>query len=179
MPLPTGVGARASPALAASPGLVIVGWGDTLYSIATQNGTTVDALILANSLPDATHIWVGQRLVIPSGNSVPAPNGAPPGSGLYTVSAGDTVRNVAARFGITLNGDRIDSQPAGWYLDRAFHKVALPDLCEGENELVLSCAYTNWMEIEEKISELVSKMEDVESRHKSEQRQAQVTVLSC
>ena len=37
----------------------------------------------------------------------------------------------------------------GWYLDRAFRKCACRSLKAGENELVLSCAYTNYMEIED------------------------------
>lgn len=95
--------ATPSPAHAASPGFVIVNYGDTLYSIAMRNGTTVDALVQANGLPSSTFVLVGQRLVIPSGNSVPAPISAPAGSGMYVISAGDTVRNIAARFGITVD----------------------------------------------------------------------------
>lgn len=92
----------ASPAQAATPGFVIVTYGDTLDSIAARNGTTVEALLQANSLPSSRFVLVGQRLVIPSGNSVPAPISAPAGSGVYTVSPGDTVRNISARFGTTV-----------------------------------------------------------------------------
>jgi len=55
----------------------------------------------------------------------------------------------AEQFEITLNGEPISNTAVGWYLDRAFHKVALPSLASGENELILSCAYTNHMEIED------------------------------
>ncbi|MBI5304720.1 MAG: hypothetical protein HY868_21480 [Chloroflexi bacterium] len=55
----------------------------------------------------------------------------------------------AARFTITLNGKSVENTAAGWYLDRAFHKVALPALEPGENELILGCAYTNYMELED------------------------------
>jgi hypothetical protein len=55
----------------------------------------------------------------------------------------------AEQFAITLNGERVSNAAVGWYLDRAFHKVALPALKSGENELTLSCAYTNHMEIED------------------------------
>jgi len=55
----------------------------------------------------------------------------------------------ASQFTITLNGQPVPNQAVGWYLDRSFHKVALPALQEGANELVLGCAYTNYMELED------------------------------
>ncbi|MEW5718058.1 MAG: glycosyl hydrolase [Chloroflexota bacterium] len=55
----------------------------------------------------------------------------------------------AEQFEIALNGERVSNAPVGWYLDRVFHKVALPALKSDENELILSCAYTNHMEIED------------------------------
>ena len=55
----------------------------------------------------------------------------------------------AEQFAITLNCASVSNAVVGWYLDRAFHKVALPALKPGENELILSCAYTNHMEIED------------------------------
>jgi len=55
----------------------------------------------------------------------------------------------AEAFNITLNGEHISNAAVGWYLDRAFHKVVLPRLTLGENELILSCAYTNHMEMED------------------------------
>jgi hypothetical protein len=55
----------------------------------------------------------------------------------------------AERFKISLNGQVVQSTLAGWYLDRAFDKVALPELRPGLNEIVLSCVYTNYMELED------------------------------
>jgi hypothetical protein len=55
----------------------------------------------------------------------------------------------AAQFAITLNGEAVANKVAGWYLDRAFHKVLLPELWPGENALELSCGYTNHMELED------------------------------
>jgi hypothetical protein len=53
------------------------------------------------------------------------------------------------QFAITLNGEAVPNKVAGWYLDRAFHKVLLPELWPGENALELSCGYTNHMELED------------------------------
>ncbi|NLD42006.1 MAG: hypothetical protein GX657_00785 [Chloroflexi bacterium] len=55
----------------------------------------------------------------------------------------------APQFTILLNGRPVPTEVVGWYLDRAFHKVPLPGLQAGENVLELSCAYTNYMEIED------------------------------
>ena len=94
------------PVSAASPGFVVVNWGDTLYAIAARNGTTVDALVRANSLPNSNFIWAGQRLIVPSANVAPAnppPANAGPGTSVYTVSRGDTLATIAARFGTTVD----------------------------------------------------------------------------
>lgn len=45
----------------------IVQRGDTMYSIARRYHTTVWAIARANGIANPSHIWVGQRLVIPAG----------------------------------------------------------------------------------------------------------------
>lgn len=92
------------PAAAASPGFVIVTWGDTLYSVAVRNGTTVAALVRANGLPNPNFIYAGQRLIIPASSNSSAPAPAPVAStSVYTVQAGDTLSAIAARYGTTLS----------------------------------------------------------------------------
>ena len=93
------------PVAAASPSVVIVNWGDTLYGIAARNGTTVDALIRSNGLPNANFIYAGQRLVLtPPGSSPSAPVAAPvPSGNVYVVSYGDTLATIAGRFGSTVD----------------------------------------------------------------------------
>jgi hypothetical protein len=59
------------------------------------------------------------------------------------------VLEAAERFTVQLNGKAAPMKVDGWYLDQAFHKIRLPGLQVGENSLVLSCAYTNYMEIED------------------------------
>ena len=92
------------PVAAASPGFVVVTWGDTLYSVAARNGTTIAALVRANGLPNPNFIYAGQRLVIPASSSGLAPAPAPvPSASVYTVQAGDTLSAIAARYGTTLS----------------------------------------------------------------------------
>ncbi len=88
------------PVAAASPSFVIVGYGDTLYKIAARYGTTVDALMRANNIPNPNFIYVGQRIALPTLKYVPA-NSAPTTGSIYIVVRGDTLATIAARFGTT------------------------------------------------------------------------------
>lgn len=106
----------ASSAAAAGPQWIVVNPGDTLFSIATRNGTTVDALMRANNLPNPNFVYSGQRLLIPLGNPS---NGAPAQSNsgaqqpaapqpaassvYYTVRPGDTLAGIASRYGISMS----------------------------------------------------------------------------
>lgn len=51
-------------------------------------------------------------------------------------------------FAITLNGQQVESKLQGWFLDKAFQKIALPKLQTGINTLELTCSYKNSMELE-------------------------------
>ena len=67
---PTPSEATATPAPSAQPGATYqVQPGDTVFSIARRFGTTVEAIVAANSLADPGEIEVGQVLVIPAGLS--------------------------------------------------------------------------------------------------------------
>ncbi|MGZ3586175.1 MAG: LysM peptidoglycan-binding domain-containing protein [Candidatus Limnocylindrales bacterium] len=57
--------ARASASPGSSPLTYVVQRGDTLASIATRFGVTVQAIVAANSLADPNHIETGQHLIIP------------------------------------------------------------------------------------------------------------------
>lgn len=85
---------------AATPSIVIVRWGDTLASIAARTGTTVQALMRVNNLPNANFIYAGQRLIVPASASSSA-LGATYSGAVYTVVAGDTLATIAAKFGTT------------------------------------------------------------------------------
>jgi LysM repeat protein len=71
--------------------------GDTLSEIAGQHKVTVGALKAANALKDADELDIGQKLRIPgSGPSATSPATR---GGRYTVKAGDTLSEIAARLG--------------------------------------------------------------------------------
>ena len=84
-------------ALAAS-GTHVVRSGDTLSAIAARNGTTVRALIEANSIKDPDHIVAGSKLRIPASGGSAAPAAATS----YVVKQGDTLGRIASRFGTTV-----------------------------------------------------------------------------
>ncbi|MBI3961106.1 MAG: LysM peptidoglycan-binding domain-containing protein [Chloroflexi bacterium] len=67
--------------------------GDTLSKIALRYGTTVSALMSVNGLSNANHIYVGQRLKIPteSGSCVR----------YHTVTYGQTLSGIAAWYGVS------------------------------------------------------------------------------
>ena len=85
--------------------IYIVARGDTLRSLASRFGTTVDALLAAN--PDITNanvIYEGQRLKVYSGPVTPPPNNPPPAGGqIYYAQRGDTLRKIAAKFNTTVD----------------------------------------------------------------------------
>ncbi|HYG59036.1 MAG TPA: PQQ-binding-like beta-propeller repeat protein, partial [Symbiobacteriaceae bacterium] len=74
--------------------------GETLYAIAKRYQTTVHAIVVANRLEDPNAICPGQALVIPRPGEVPSP---PPGGIVHLVRAGETVFQLAAKFGTTPN----------------------------------------------------------------------------
>ena len=74
--------------------------GDTLSALAKQYNTTVDKLAQANNIRDPNRIAVGQKLKLPDSFS----SGARPSSAKsYTVRSGDTLGEIAKRFGTNAN----------------------------------------------------------------------------
>jgi len=80
----------------------IVRWGENLTGIAAQYGTTIQAIVRANGLPNANWIYAGQRLRIPKA-ATSAPRHTATCGQTYTVCSGDTLSGIAYRFGVTVN----------------------------------------------------------------------------
>jgi LysM repeat protein len=84
--------------------IYIVARGDTLRSLATRFGSTVDSLVASNpSITNPNVIYEGQRLKIYSGPSTPPPTPPPASGQTYYVVRGDTLRKVAAKFNTTVD----------------------------------------------------------------------------
>ncbi len=73
--------------------------GDTLWSIALKNGTTVDQLIKDNNLKGSL-IFPGDKLSYQSSSREVAKAAT---TGNYTVSFGDTLSSIAKKFGTTVD----------------------------------------------------------------------------
>lgn len=72
-----------------------VHYGDTLSEIAVRYGTTYQALAAYNGISNPNLIYAGQVIRIPVGSSAG-------GNRFYTVKAGDTLSEIALRFGTTV-----------------------------------------------------------------------------
>ncbi len=78
-------------------GEVVVKRGETLSEIADRYGTSVNRLMEMNGLHDANDLWAGSSIKVPgnvySGGS----------SGNYTVKTGETLSEIADRYGTSVN----------------------------------------------------------------------------
>ncbi len=84
-----------APAMASTGTIHIVQRGQTLEGIARWYGVDLWTLARANGIVNPNRIYVGQRLVIPTGYS--APLGA-----TYIVKPGDTLYSIARRYGVSV-----------------------------------------------------------------------------
>lgn len=77
--------------------------GDSLYSIARENGISVDDLVMLNGLNKNDYIYPNQQLLLPN-NDIE----------LYITKAGDTVETLTNKF--DTNYDEISKQNSKIYL---------------------------------------------------------------
>jgi LysM repeat protein len=84
--------------------------GDTLWGISRQFGTTVDAIVQANNIPNPNLIYVNQVLEVPTDATtqppgttpIPPPPPPPTGNITYVVQPGDTLSKIARQYGTTV-----------------------------------------------------------------------------
>lgn len=68
--------------------------GENLFRIALRYGTTAEAIAQANGITDPTTVKVGQRLLIPKGQTYQEE--------VYVVQPGDTLYSIARRLGVSV-----------------------------------------------------------------------------
>lgn len=76
--------------------------GDTLSQIANRYGTTVAEIANNNSIANVNLIYPGEVLKIITNSSVSATEENCIGGTIYTVKSGDTLSEIAARYGVTI-----------------------------------------------------------------------------
>ena len=82
------------------PSQIVVQWGDTLSGIAATCGVSMDAIRAAN--PGlGWWVYAGQVLNIPNGY-IPVNYPVPVGGGTYVVQWGDSLRDIADRYGVSV-----------------------------------------------------------------------------
>ena len=88
-----------------SGGSITVKAGETLSEIAERNGTTVERLMQINGLRDAKGLQAGSRLQLPGsgGRATTASGGSAGGTAPYTVKAGETLSELAERYGTSVD----------------------------------------------------------------------------
>lgn len=82
---------------------VVIARGETLYSIARQNGVPVAAIMQTNNISNPAAIRPGQRLVIPRyvyDSTAPAPRRA--AENVHVVRPGESLFGIARRSGVTV-----------------------------------------------------------------------------
>ncbi len=93
-----------TPVAAKGENRYIVRKGDTIFSIARQQGVSPSSLMANNHLTTQSVIHPGQPLLLPRRGSTPrAAGNSAPMTSVYTVRTGDTLSGIAARHGISRN----------------------------------------------------------------------------
>lgn len=94
-------GTTATPT-ATGPTYHTVQLGETLASISRAYGVSSSAIIEVNGITNPDLLYVGQKLVIPTGSEASKPRPVPT-QVIYVVQPGDTLSAIAQRFGTTVD----------------------------------------------------------------------------
>jgi murein DD-endopeptidase MepM/ murein hydrolase activator NlpD len=95
----------------AEPETYVVQPGDTLFSIAQQFGSTVEAIVAANNIANASLINPGQKLIIPTVEQAPAPAArAGNSTRVHPIRPGEVLPALAFRYGTTVWALRAENE---------------------------------------------------------------------
>ena len=116
---------------ASASGTHTVAAGDTVWDLARRYGTTVSAIVSANDLGGTAVIRAGQRLSIPGAASSASGAGAATanagsGSGTHTVGSGDTVWDLARRYGVSVSAITAANGLDSRAIIRAGQRLSIP-----------------------------------------------------
>ena len=115
---PQSLAPATSTVLPGDDGYYTVVRGDTLSLVARNHGMTTEDLMRLNGIANANMVWVGQKLrvsaraaAIPQQPAEAASRALPPGvaDGIYLVQAGDTLSEIAAAQGTTVQQLLVDN----------------------------------------------------------------------
>lgn len=95
----------------AEPETYVVQPGDTLFSIAQQFGSTVEAIVAANNIANPSLINPGQKLIIPTVEQAPAPAArAGNSTRVHSIRPGEVLPALAFRYGTTVWALRAENE---------------------------------------------------------------------
>jgi N-acetylmuramoyl-L-alanine amidase len=92
-------GAAAGPTVASTTHTIKA--GETLWDLAQRFGTSVDALARTNGISNPNLVVAGTRIKVAEGIGASATSAS--GGATHTVRAGETLSDIAARFGVTIS----------------------------------------------------------------------------
>lgn len=87
--------------IASKRGNYVVARGDTLWDISRTYGVSVNTLLRANGMTSAKRLQIGQKLYIPGQDGGADKAAAVKNALVYRVRHGDTVWDIARRFGVS------------------------------------------------------------------------------
>lgn len=83
---------------------IVIKWGDTLSGLALKYNTTVAELVRLNNIANPNLIYAGDTLIVPTRETNPGDtSGATSDETIYIVKRGDTLSQIALRYGTTVS----------------------------------------------------------------------------
>ena len=102
---------------------ITIQWGDTLSDLAIQYHTTVAELVRLNDIQNPNLIYAGETLIVPSANEQTGQNQ------VYTVKRGDTLSEIAMKYGTTVQAIARDNNISNVNLIYPGQKLVIKDTC--------------------------------------------------
>lgn len=102
---------------------ITIQWGDTLSELAIQYHTTVAELVRLNDIQNPNLIYAGETLIVPSANEQTGQ------SQVYTVKRGDTLSEIAMKYGTTVQAIAQDNNISNVNLIYPGQRLVIRDTC--------------------------------------------------